>query len=95
MSDHDAIIKLTGSVDGLTGAVGGMRDEVRANTASLADVKLTLARNGINGVARGVTVSRLVIYGVALVLVLALAGALTLDTNKAGEVIGMAKQLKP
>jgi len=99
--DHDAVINLVGAVDRLTTDVSGMRTELRDNTASLGEVKLTLARNGINGVGKkdgrtvGIAVLKWVAVTLGAVAVLALVGALTLDLGKAGEVITLAKQLKP
>ena len=100
--DHDAILMLKGSVDNLSSDVGEMRGELRNNTNSLGEIKLTLARNGINGTATpikqgsgGITLSKPTAWIIGIVALLAIGGAITLDVTKANEVVTVLGLLLP
>jgi len=95
-SDHDAIIQLTSAVSYLTEEVRTLRTFVDAYGSTLNDIKMTLARNGINGNDRNCfKLSKSLAYTIAVVVVLALGGAITLDCDKALRVMSVAKTVVP
>ena len=96
MSDLEVVVGgLSSGVASLASGIGEMRGEVRQNTAALNGIKVTLAKHGINGGARGITLSKPVAWVLLALVVMALCGAFEFYPGRAGEVVDIAAKLKP